>query len=208
MQNADIIIKMGFESWDDNQIKELNSDVIIINIIEVLEKQNPELLISTLDDEHGDEHDHNIDFDPHVWLDPILVKSISIIIQDSIINMDEKNTEYYTENTNLYLNKLDELDNEIKSTLKECQNDKLVTFHEAFGYFAKQYGLQYTSLSGFAPDSEISGNKIKKIIEFMKDNNIKVIYSEELVDSRFSETIANEIDGEILLLRIEEIIQS
>ena len=39
MQNADIIIKMGFESWDDNQIKELNSDVIIINIIEVLEKK-------------------------------------------------------------------------------------------------------------------------------------------------------------------------
>ncbi len=204
MQNADIIIKIGFESWDDNQIKELNSDIVIINIIEVLEKQNPELLIRTFDDEHSDKndagHDHNIDVDPHVWLDPILVKSISIIIQDSIINMDEKNTEYYAENTKLYLNKLDELDNEIKFTLKECQSDKLITFHEAFGYFAKQYDLQHISLSAFAPDSEISGNKIKEIIEFMKDNNVKIIYSEELVDSRFAETISNEIDGKILFL--------
>ena len=92
MQNADIIIKMGFESWDDNEIKELNSDIVIINIIDVLQKQKPELLISAFNDDH--DVGHNIDVDPHVWLDPIIVKSISIIIRDSIINLDETNTKY------------------------------------------------------------------------------------------------------------------
>ena len=198
MQNADIIIKMGFESWDDNEIKELNSDIVIINIIDVLQKQKPELLISAFDDDH--DVGHNIDVDPHVWLDPIIVKSISIIIRDSIINLDETNIKYYKENTELYLNNLDKLDNEIKSTLNECESDKFITFHEAFGYFAKQYDLQHVSLSGFAPDSEISGNKIKTIIDFMNDNNIKVIYSEELVDSKFTETISSEVSAKILLL--------
>jgi len=146
---------------------------------------------------HG--HDHDYEFDPHIWLDPILVKQQVNVIRDGLIQADPQNKEHYEENARIYNNKMDELDMKIGSALSSCQKDTIVPFHNAFTYLGERYGIHIMALSGMTPDSEASAAEIAEFVDFVKDNDIKVIFSEELVDPRLAEVIADEANAQVLL---------
>ena len=152
-------------------------------------------------DEHEDEHGHHHDFefDPHIWLDPILVKQQVNNIRDGLIEADPQNKEQYEQNAMTYNAKLDALDMNIKSSLSSCSKDTFVPFHNAFTYLAERYGLHVMSLSGLAPDAEASAAEIAEFVDFVRDNDVKVIFSEELVDPRLAEVIADEAGAEVVL---------
>ena len=154
-------------------------------------------------DEHEegghDGHDHDYEFDPHIWLDPILVKQQVNVIRDGLIQADPQNKEHYEENARIYNNKMDELDMKIGSALSSCQKDTIVPFHNAFTYLGDRYDIHIMALSGVTPDSEASAAEIAEFVDFVKDNDIKVIFSEELVDPRLAEVIADEANAQVLL---------
>ena len=152
-------------------------------------------------DEHEDEHGHNHDFefDPHIWLDPILVKQQVNIIRDGLISADPQNRESYEQNAMQYNKKLDALDMKIKSTLSSCDKNTFVPFHNAFTYLGDRYGLEIMSLSDVTPDSEASAAEIAEFVDFVRDNEIKVIFAEELVDPRLAEVIADEAGAKVLI---------
>ena len=149
------------------------------------------------DEHHG--HDHDYEFDPHIWLDPILVKQQVNVIRDGLIQADPQNKEHYEENARIYNNKMDELDMKIGSALSSCQKDTIVPFHNAFTYLGERYDIHIMALGGMAPDSEASAAEIAEFVDFVKDNDIKVIFSEELVDPRLAEVIADEANAQVLL---------
>jgi len=149
------------------------------------------------DEHHG--HDHDYEFDPHIWLDPILVKQQVNVIRDGLIQADPQNKEHYEENARIYNNKMDELDMKIGSALSSCQKDTIVPFHNAFTYLGDRYDIHIMALSGVTPDSEASAAEIAEFVDFVKDNDIKVIFSEELVDPRLAEVIADEANAQVLL---------
>ena len=146
---------------------------------------------------HG--HDHDYEFDPHIWLDPILVKQQVNVIRDGLIQADPQNKEHYEENARIYNNKMDALDMKIGSALSSCQKDTIVPFHNAFIYLGERYDIHIMALSGMTPDSEASAAEIAEFVDFVKDNDIKVIFSEELVDPRLAEVIADEAGAEVIL---------
>ena len=155
-------------------------------------------------DEHAKEdghdgHDHDYEFDPHIWLDPLLVKQQVNIIRDGLIQADPDNKEHYEENARIYNDKMDALDMKIESSLSSCQKDTIVPFHNAFTYLGERYDIHVMALSGMAPDSEASAAEIAEFVDFVKDNDIKVIFSEELVDPRLAEVIADEANAQVLL---------
>ena len=150
-------------------------------------------------DEHGHGHDHDFEFDPHIWLDPLLAKQQVNNIRDGLIKADPQNKEHYEENAMKYNEKLDALDMKIKSSLSSCNKDTFVPFHNAFTYLGDRYGLEIMSLGGLAPDSEASAAEIAEFVDFVKDNDIKVIFAEELVDPRLARVIADEAGAEVLL---------
>ena len=150
-------------------------------------------------DKHGDGHDHDFEFDPHIWLDPVLVKQQVNNIRDGLIQADPQNKEHYEENALKYNEKLDALDMKIKSSLSSCNKDTFVPFHNAFTYLGDRYGLEIMALSGIAPDSEASAAEIAEFVNFVKDNDIKVIFAEDLVDPRLAQVIADEAGAEVLL---------
>ncbi len=154
-------------------------------------------------DEHEegghDGHDHDYEFDPHIWLDPILVKQQVNVIRDGLIQADPQNKEHYEENARIYNNKMDALDMKIGSALSSCQKDTIVPFHNAFVYLGERYDIHIMALSGMTPDSEASAAEIAEFVDFVKDNDIKVIFSEELVDPRLAEVIADEAGAEVIL---------
>lgn len=139
--------------------------------------------------------------DPHIWLDPILVKNQVKNIEDALIKVDPANKAYYEKNAINFTSALDSLDSQIRSTLQTCDKKDFIAFHDAFGYFAKRYGLNQHSIQGVSPEGDVLPQRIQEMVELAKDLGINAVYSEELVDPRFAEVIAQEIpNGRVLTL--------
>ncbi|MEM2159701.1 MAG: zinc ABC transporter substrate-binding protein [Candidatus Nitrosotenuis sp.] len=156
-------------------------------------------LIQTEDAKHASD-EHNLPYDPHIWLDPIMAKEQVIAIKNALLKVDADDAQYYEDNANAYLTKLDELDSKIKSELSNCKKDTIVPFHNAFSYFGARYGIKIHALSGITPESEATANDLKQIIDYVKENQIKVIFAEELVDPKLAQVLADEAGAQILIL--------
>ena len=149
-----------------------------------------------IDNEHV--HDNDFKFDPHIWLDPLLVKDQVNNIMDGIILADPENTQYYKKNTIAYNMQLDELHEKIKLSLSTCNKDTIITYHDAFAYFAERYGLKVKSLGGLDHEQEFSSSKLAEFIEYAKDKDVDVIFAEDMMDSRLADVIAEEMEGRVL----------
>jgi zinc transport system substrate-binding protein len=210
ISEADMIIynKIGFDSWLGKKEEFRNSYLVDISknlqLIKLGKQQESE---NGRDD--GQIYDQTSRYDPHVWLDPILVKNISKTISNALIKLDPDNTDSYLQNTENFNQQLDTLDSLIKKSLANCELKDFVTFHDSFHYFANRYGLTQHAVHGLSPEGEILPQQIIKTISLAKDLGIDTIYSEELKDPRLSQTLASEIpNGKVLLLYPIEGIES
>jgi zinc transport system substrate-binding protein len=140
--------------------------------------------------------------DPHIWLDPVLVKHQAQSIHDTLLKVDPSSADYYAQNAKEYLAKLDSLHAFIRSEFADCERADFIAFHNAFSYFAKRYGLIQHSLLGVeAEQNEVSSQKLQEVINLARELQIDTIYSEELVDPRLANVIASEIsNGRVLVL--------
>lgn len=180
LQKADVIFinGAGFESWI-NKI----GNAIVVDLSKDLPIEN---IGSTPD--------------PHVWLDPNLVKTYSKTIFEKLISLDPQNTDYYTNNFNEFNNKLELLNSDINTNLTNCALNDFIAFHDAFGYFAKRYGLTQHSISGSSPEADINPQRIADAIKLAEQLGVNIIFSEDNIEPRLSNTIANEIGGKVMIL--------
>lgn len=148
--------------------------------------------------DHAEEHDSV--YDPHIWLDPILAKEQVMAIKDSLLKVDADNAQYYEDNANTYSIKLDELDSKIRTEISNCKKNTIVPFHNAFTYFGNRYGIEIHSLSGIIPESEATASELKELVDYIKENQINVVFAEELVDPKLAQVLADEAGAQILLL--------
>jgi zinc transport system substrate-binding protein len=142
--------------------------------------------------------------DPHIWLDPILAIQQVENIRDGLVKVDPKNAAYYNQNAQKFIGQLKSLDASIKSQLSSsnCPKRDFVTFHQAFAYLAKEYGLNQHSIhQGLTPEGEILPQRLVEIVKLAYNLGINVIYSEDLIDPRSAQTIAQEIpNGRAMVL--------
>lgn len=148
--------------------------------------------------DHAEEHDSV--YDPHIWLDPMLAKEQVMAIKNSLLKVDADNAQYYEDNANAYSIKLDELDLKIRTELSNCKKNTIVPFHNAFTYFGNRYGIEIHSLSGIIPESEATASELKELVDYIKENQINVVFAEELVDPKLAQVLADEAGAQILLL--------
>ncbi|MER5176578.1 MAG: zinc ABC transporter substrate-binding protein [Candidatus Nitrosocosmicus sp.] len=139
--------------------------------------------------------------DPHIWLDPILAEHQANMIRDGLIKVDPNNANYYKDNAQKFIAQLNSLNSSIKSKLSNCNKKDFISFHNAFNYFAQRYGLIQHTIQGLSPEGEILPQKIQEIIQLSHNLGINTIYSEDLVDPRAAQVIADEIpNGKVLIL--------
>ena len=101
---------------------------------------------------------------------------------------------------------MDVLDSKIKNELSECKQD-FIAFHDAFSYFADEYDLnQHTIIATTNSHGEVTAKTLENVISKARDLDIKVIFSEETVNTKTSQIIANEIGGKVLVLSPLEIV--
>jgi zinc transport system substrate-binding protein len=145
--------------------------------------------------------DNNGNHDPHTWLDPLLAKRQVELIRNGLIKSDPQNTDYYIQNAQSYITQLDSLDAEIKSELSTCAKTDFIAFHSAFSYFSNRYGLHQYTILGEDPEGEIQPQTLERLVNLAKQYSIHVIYSEEFLDPRNAQVIADEIpNGKVLVL--------
>lgn len=144
--------------------------------------------------EHHDEHDHHHhgEFDPHVWLSIRDAKKEMENIKNALVQADPENKDYYEENYQKYSKEFDELDKLFEETLKPYAGKSIVVAHEAFAYLGKDYGISQLGIEGVYEDSEPDPARMKEIVEFVKENDVKVIFFETLATPKVSEVIAKE----------------
>jgi zinc transport system substrate-binding protein len=159
----------------------------------------------------SDDPEIHVHSDPHIWLDPILAIHQVENIRDGLSKVDPTNAVYYDQNAQKFIGQLKSLDASIRGNLSgsNCAKRDFIAFHNAFGYFAKQYGLNQHSIKGLTSEGEVLPQKLVQVIQLAKSLGINIIYSEDLIDPRSSQVIADEIpNGKVLLLSPIEGIKS
>ena len=157
------------------------------------------------DDHDGHDHDGQ---DPHIWLNPVYAQLQAKNIANALSNSDPMNKNYYQSNAEIYIKELDLLDSKIRTELSGCRTD-FITFHDAFSYFAEEYGLtQHTIVASTDPHGDVTPKTLEKIISTAKKLNIKVIFAEESTSTKTSQVIADEIGGKVLVLSPLEIVSN
>ena len=198
LENADILVVngAGMESFLDSIISQY-PNLKIINATEGLDLLEDDTHSHDHDehdhDEHDhDEHDHDHEYNAHVWVSVTgnieEVKNISSQLE----SLNPENKEAYESNTNTYVAKLEDLKNEMHEELDNLPNRDIITFHEAFPYFAEEFNLNIAGVIEIEPDSEPSAKEIENIINTVKEKNIKALFTEPQYSSKVAETIAVE----------------
>ncbi|UFJ40563.1 zinc ABC transporter substrate-binding protein [Brevibacillus humidisoli] len=149
--------------------------------------------------EHNHDHDHGPN-DPHVWLDPTLLKQQAEKIKDALIKADQAHQEEYQRQYEALAADLDALDQEYQAVAAKAKQKEFVVSHSAFGYLAHRYGLTQTSISGLSPADEPSAAELKELVEHVKENQVEYILFETLASPKVAEVIARETGAQTATL--------
>lgn len=133
--------------------------------------------------------------DPHVWLDPALMKRIVDETATALAKADPKNAATYQANASALNEKLTALDTRYRTGLATCDRKLIVTSHAAFGYLAKAYGLQQEGVSGLSPDAEPNPKRLAELTDLVEQKGVTTIFTEELVSPKIAQTLAREAGG-------------
>jgi zinc/manganese transport system substrate-binding protein len=137
--------------------------------------------------------------DPHAWQDVANAKIYVKEIQDALIAADPIGVESYNARALAYLARLDALDAEIVKTLDAIPKDRrrVVSTHDAFGYFAARYGVEFIAPQGVSTEAEASARDIARIIDAVKQNKVSAVFLENIADPRLAKRIAAETGAKV-----------
>jgi len=188
VSNAQIYVMMGssveFENNYMDKIRESSPNMLVINASEGVN-----LIPNSAENESET-------LDPHVWADPKNAKLMVNNVYNGLVAVDPTDKEYFKNNRDSYLQKLDELDKNTTKLLKDKNNTYILVLHPAFGYMAKDYNI--TEIGAMINDEEPSPQRIAMMIDTAKKYNITTVYSEPQYDPKFMQSIATQIGGNVV----------
>jgi zinc transport system substrate-binding protein len=130
--------------------------------------------------------------DPHVWLDPVLMRAIVDQTAGKLAAADPAHAEAFRANASAFDSELAALDGRYRSGLTGCARKEIVTSHEAFGRMAARYGLTQESIAGLSPDAEPNPDRLAHLVDLVRAHGVTTIFTETLVSPRVAETLARE----------------
>lgn len=191
LENADVFVINGggMESFLDKAIS-VYPEMKIINASEQI-----------LGEEHHDEHEHNHEHNhehlhgatnPHVWVSIDLHIHQIEEIAHRLSEIDVENKEKYEKNAQIYIEKLETLSEQMHSELDLLPNKDIITFHEAFHYFAEEFGLNVMAVIEREPGTSPSARDVANIIDTVREYDVSAIF----VEPQYLKTAANTISNE------------
>lgn len=204
LKTADIFIytSLEMEPWAEKILKQLGPNTVIIESGKGIKMYTAEEMGIPKDNAHEEGEDNHGGHDPHVWLDPMNASQMVNNITEGMIQKKGALKTTFEANEKTYQEALIKLDEAYQSQLGAISDKKIVfAGHFAFGYMAKKYGITiYSPYEGFSPDAEPSAQKIAKMIDLMRSENIKTVYYEELIDPKIARILASETKADLVML--------
>jgi ABC-type Zn uptake system ZnuABC Zn-binding protein ZnuA len=132
--------------------------------------------------------------DPHIWQNPRNAERMAANIERGLAAADPSAATTFQANLAAYTRQLQALDSEIQRQIDSLANKKLVTNHDAFGYYIDRYRLQLVGsvIPSFDTSAELSGRDIRDLVAKIKATRVKAIFSETSLPPRTAETIGRE----------------
>lgn len=178
---------LGFEGWINRLVKASGTKAAMATATKGIKPRKS-------DDDHG----HG-DADPHAWQSVANAKIYAANVRDALIAADPAGKSAYEANATAYLAKLDALDAEVKTAVAAIPADRrrIITTHDAFGYFGVAYGVAFIAPQGVSTESEVSAKDVAKIITQIKKEKIPAVFLENVTDERLLKRIGEESGARI-----------
>jgi zinc/manganese transport system substrate-binding protein len=180
---------LGLEGWLPRLVQSSGSKAQIITV-----SKGVQAIRDT-----GDGHGHGQNLDPHAWQNIANAKIYTRNIRDALSGADPQGATFYAARTDQYLAELDRLETEIKTGLAQIppERRRIITSHDAFGYFAKAYGLNFVAPQGVSTEAEASSRDVARIIRQIRSEKIPAVFLENISDPRLMTQIAQETGAKI-----------
>ncbi len=187
-----VVNGLGFEGWLDRLVRAAGSKAPVAVASTGVRPRAGE-------DDETRLHDDRAAVDPHAWQSVANVKRYVANIREALVKVDPAGKETYAANAGAYLAGLDALEQEITTTLAKIPADRrrVITSHDAFGYFADAYAIEFLAPEGLSTDAEPSARTVARIIRRIESERIKALFLENVVDPRLLELIARETGARI-----------
>jgi zinc/manganese transport system substrate-binding protein len=137
--------------------------------------------------------------DPHAWQSVEDAKIYVTNIRDALVRADAADADYFRQNAQRYLSELDALNRELRAAIEKIppERRKVISTHDAFGYFARAYGIAFIAPLGVSTESEPSARDIAAIIVQIKTDKIPAVFLENITDDRLVRRISEETGARI-----------
>jgi zinc/manganese transport system substrate-binding protein len=181
-----IINGLGFEGWISRLADASGATPLIIEATKGLSSEMMEA--------NGTRQ-----IDPHAWQSVANARIMVANIRDGLIAADPGGTGTYKANALAYVALLDGLQADIKAGVARipAQNRRIITSHDAFGYFAKAYGMTFIAPQGVSTEAEASAKGVARIIRQIRQDKIPAVFLENIADPRLMARIAEETGAKI-----------
>jgi len=175
---------LGFEGWMDRLVKTSGGTG---RLVVASEGVTPLICAS-------EEQDNRMVTDPHAWQDLQNGKIYVANIARALIQADPAGAAVYTANAAAYTQKIEAMDAWVKAEFATIApgERKMITSHDAFGYFGRAYGMTILSPLGYSTESEASALNVGKLIRQIKQEKVKALFVENMSDPRLIERIGKE----------------
>jgi ABC-type Zn uptake system ZnuABC Zn-binding protein ZnuA len=197
LADADVVIRSGgdLDEWLKPAIESSGADadeLALIDHVDTIEGEEGH-------EEHAGEEEHAID--PHWWQDPRNAEKAVAAIQDALTAADADGASTYAANAEDYTRRLTALDSAVATCIDKLPpaQRKLVTTHDALGYYAKRYGLEVIGavIPSLSTQAQASAGEVTELVDTIKREQVKAIFAESSVNPKLEQVVADQAGAKI-----------
>lgn len=182
LRNVEVVYAIGHgaDDWIDEIINSVDAQKVVVDHdidIRDAEHDEHEEEEGEHEDEGEEEHEHGPE-DPHYWLSIPNAKVIAATIADDLSQRFPEDADVFATNLERYLQELDQADGEIRSQLADVSNPQLITLHDAWYYFAQEYGLEIVGTFEPTAGREPTPQYLVELQEAIEASGSRTLYSE------------------------------
>ncbi len=204
IKKSNMFIYVGGESdeWINNILNDIKLEktkvIKLMDIVDLKEEELVEGMESEEDEE--EEEEEETEYDEHVWTSPVNATKIIDKISKEIIELDSDNKELYEKNTKEYIEKINEIDSEIRNVVNNSKRKEIIVGDRfPLRYFVDEYNIKYyAAFLGCSEQNEASAKTISFLIDKVKEDKIPVIFHIELSDKKIAKTISDATGSKVL----------
>lgn len=195
VSKADLLVKvgLGLEEWLDGLVANAGrKKLAVVDVARGVE------VISDAD-EHGHEHGHPAG-NPHIWLDPANARAAAFRIAGALSALDSAGASRYRDNATAFARRLDSLTDTLQKLVQTLPDRRIISYHEAWPYFARRFGFEVVAAIEPLPGQEPSARYLAGLVKLVKEKKVRVIVTEPQLPSDVPNALARETGAQVVVL--------